>query len=327
MTCFGVVASFNSTLTSQLLGDGSFSATATLLTTSPEQWSVVSTGTVSGVIRTISLRLRRGPYHPDAAVVTGGNLNISGNPTINGTLGSVHSNADLSVSGNATIAVNATASGTYSSSGNPSIGGTAAGSQPTMYIPPIIPSSYQQYATYELRSDGLVYCGQAGAAEGCTPGALIVGGLTEWSYNAGQGLWSQSGNTATNGALYVQGNVSVSGSPGSSSTPWQLTIIATGSVTMSGNPSIQSYTQNLLFIAGTDIAISGSFTQYGSEAVIAAHEEVRISGTPTIKGTILAEGSTDVDAILGNPTITYGGTLGPTPIPGPLVVVARSEAS
>ena len=62
------------------------------------------------------------------AIVTGGDLIISGNATLTGTNGGVHANGNLEITGSPDIAENATAGGTYTATGSPSIGGMSGGS-------------------------------------------------------------------------------------------------------------------------------------------------------------------------------------------------------
>ena len=70
------------------------------------------------------------------ALITNGALTIE-DGGIAGTGGSVHSNANLTLDGNASIAMDTTASGTYSASGNAVVGGTTGGGQSTMTVPSV----------------------------------------------------------------------------------------------------------------------------------------------------------------------------------------------
>jgi hypothetical protein len=119
-----------------------------------------------------------------------------------------------------------------------------------------------------------------------------------------------SGNSADDGTYYVQGHVRVSGSPGSAVNPWRTTIIATGDIEVSGNPEVQTHLPDTLFIAGLDVRISGNPT-LGFNGLIAAHEQIAITGSAEISGFIIAEGASSVggtitaDVTNGNAHITF----------------------
>lgn len=325
----GAITTFRSNLTNQALGNGSFNVVASLRGLNPQQWQIASTGTVAGVSKNVTVQIRRNPFNPPYALVTEGDLTVSGNSTITGTYGSVHSNEDLAISGNSVfIAVVATSSGSYTGPANPGW----EGGQPKVKIPEVEPDAFRQYATYELRLDGNVYCGQAGASVGCIPGALITTGpATEWSYNSGK--WTMNSNSATDGAFYIQGNAKVTGNPGNPATPWLATLITTGDIDMAGTPIMSRYTQNLLLVAGRDMVISGNAnTTY--EGIMAAHEQLKITGNPQLNGLVFSENAEnlsstvlvdEISSVSGTPTITYNGQMGNNPFLGDLAIVSWME--
>ena len=256
------------------------------------------------------------PGVPISAVVTNGNLTISGNPGIAGDCGSVHANGNLDLSGDPNINVNATASGTYTAGGSPTVGGIFGGSLPNVNIPLLDPTEYEQYADFVLAADGNVYDAN---------GDIISGGLPEWSYSTPK--WDLSGNSATDGFYYIEGDATISGNPGSPGTPWQVTIVATGHIEISGNPRFVNLKnpldpidiQNIFMLAGTDVKWNGNPTQ-NVEGFIYATEQIDLSGNPSINGAILAYNAPSIDGLIsenkisGNPTITYGcGLATPTP--------------
>lgn len=93
---------------------------------------------------------------PDCAIITEGNLIISGNPNVTGTGGCIHSNNELRISGNPLIQISATANSLVMEiSGSPTIGGqaldtntlkndyeTAHSGQPDMTIPNVRPMDF-----------------------------------------------------------------------------------------------------------------------------------------------------------------------------------------
>jgi hypothetical protein len=232
-------------------------------------------------------------------ILTGGSFTINGNPAITGSCGSVFVNGDLSISGSPTISHDALASGTYSvTSGTPVIGGASGGGQSARAVPAVVPPDFLAAAkaslpanqVFQMKSDGRVLDGNSNLLT-----TLSSGGTYQyWTYTSGStASWSLSGNSGTNGTYYFEGNISVSGSPGSALSPWTASLIATGSIDVGGNPTMQTSLTDTLFIAGTDVWIHGNPTigTLNLVGLVAAHEQVNIQGSVTINGYIVAEGS------------------------------------
>ena len=278
------------------------------VTDSDDILMLTSTGVVGDTTRTIEVTLAALAFVPNYAITAGSDLEISGNPTIQGDNGTVHANSNLTISGNPDISQNVLAGGDVDISGNPTIGGTALSGFATIPIPPVDPEFYRSYADYELRSNGDVFD---------SIGNLIASDeFNGWEFQSGG--WHINGGES-DGTYYIEGDAKVSGNPGSKAHPWQVTIIATGSIEISGRPNMQPDTPDLVFVAGRDIKITGNPNQ-SYEGVILAHEQVRISGNPSIEGAIIAEYAEDTggpaseNRISGNATITYNGNLLP-PLP------------
>lgn len=241
------------------------------------------------------------------AVVTNGDLDISGNIAINGTEGGVHSNDDLVISGgSATVDGAVTASGDYTGS-LPGSGGAAP-----LPVQQIRASDYLAYADFILTSagtmtdaDGTVLCASAPC--------------NEWSFDGGTGTWSISSTAPAGGTYYVEGEVKITGSPGSVASPVILTIIAEGSIDISGSPDISADTPELLFVTDGDLSISGGLDALDpltAQGQMLVHEQVSMSGNPSVGGQLIVENAATVstlvtaNSISGNVTITYNGGLG-----------------
>jgi hypothetical protein len=269
-------------------------------------------------------------------------LLVSGNPNVAGSMGSVHSNCNYSSSGNPNIAVNLTASGTITNTGSPTVGGQTTPGAPRQNLPAITPTNYKPSATatnaYIMKESPApgIYLPNGTLVFDASGGGKWPSGSGGWEYSGTtpNGKWKYSGNAVgtdvqgktfyfekTSGAAAGQtGNVEISGNPGSSSDPWQVTIIAEGYIDVSGNPTVQpsnnlpqaGFPPNMQFIAGTDIRVAGNFEMAGP-GIMAAHEQIAISGNPRITGFVYAENAPTTDALLGrnfisgNPTITYNG--------------------
>lgn len=247
------------------------------------------------------------------AVRTDKDLKISGNPTVSGTCGSVHTNDDLEMSGNPTVSGTATAHDDYTANGNPTVGSGSGGDKATKQIPTISASNFLTQAKaavaasqiYQFMSDGRVLDGNDNLVSDAGTGGTLGNNDTYrgWKYKTSPSAnWEFSDNTAYDGIYYFQGDVKISGNPGSAATPWNVTIIATGDIEMSGNPDMNVHSLDTLLVSDDDIKVSGNPEMYESGAII-AKDTVEISGNPTIKGYILSGG--DDNKISGNPSITY----------------------
>jgi hypothetical protein len=260
------------------------------------------------------------------AIVSDQSILVVGSPFISGTDGSVHSNVDLTVSGSPTLTQDATATGAYTVTGNPSIGGNSGGGRPPIPIPDIQASNYRANADFVLTTGvgggrihgpfnadgslGPVICNASLVNAAC----LLTFG---WEYNPANTGWNVSSNILPNGTYYVMGHATVSGNPGHVGAPKSVTIIAEGNIEISGTPRFTPDTAELMFVTNGDLKISGNMQMVaGAEGSILVREQMLISGNPVLYSNILIDNATSLSnmvldtAIVGNPSITYNGTLG-----------------
>jgi hypothetical protein len=286
-----------------------------------------------------------GTSAPGYAIVTGKSLLISGAATVAGTYGAVHANTDLTIDGDPTINSDATASGTYTVTGNPVIGGISGGGTPVQLVSlDVKAANYYNARDYYLTSKGDVTILQyvtttetkkvKGVDTTTTTTTLqeVVQTWTCWSYNKSFKRWTMNCDKPLNGTYYVEGDVLISGSAGTAAAPWIATIISTGSIEVSstslnmrpptqddkdaaGNSLFKSLSQNMLLIADGDTLIDG-FSGQAFVGVIAAREQVGISGDPAINGFIYAQDAAksshavDSSYISGKLNLTYNGQYG-----------------
>ncbi|OFW35321.1 MAG: hypothetical protein A3F70_15655 [Acidobacteria bacterium RIFCSPLOWO2_12_FULL_67_14] len=262
---------------------------------------------------TVTLEAVIGPYDL-GALVTNGDLDISGSVDIDGTNGDVHSNGDMVISGGS-----ASISGTISTSGEYTGSLAAIEGAPEVPLPTVDPEDYLQHADFILTSDGTMTDG-AGTVL-CTWSAETS--CNSWEWSAGSQTWTMNSNSAVDGTYYVEGNATISGSPGSFSgktpDPWNVTLIAEKSIDISGSPDIAPETNQLLFVAGGDLEISGgldSTDPLSAQGQILVHEQINFSGSPSLFGQIVVENAEDVETLVhtneisGSVAITYNGGLG-----------------
>jgi len=299
---------------------------------------VVSTGAsaIVGGSQQIRRAIMSTAFSSNDAVLTNGKLTIQGHAHIQGQCPNAHSNYDphndsdpaLEVKGNATVDGTATATGITTVSGSGSVG-SAASNTPSQTTPDINPADFLAIAkaslpsdhVYQMKANGDVLRGDGSLREHLNSNDTSACG---WKYTAGSlAEWKFNSGTLCNGTFYFEGSAEVEGNPGSTSTPWVTTLIATGNIIISGNPTIQTdnthntdcgsncYTvKDTVLVAGIDAKISGNPTV--SSGMIAAHEQVGITGNATITGFVIAQdagnsstGKVGSDNETGSTTITY----------------------
>lgn len=253
------------------------------------------------------------------ALVTNGDLDMSGNVTIQGTEGDVHSNGSLTISGNsADVSGDASASDTLTCN-DPcdQVEGTASGGAAPLPLPPVRASDYRSYADYVLTSAGLMTQLDGTPIVNCSGSGNPCRTTYGLTFNSGSVTWSFV-NSAVLGTYYVEGSANIAG-PGSASTPAQVSIIAEGSIDVGGNTFLTPDSPELLFVTDVDLDISGGGAagEVDAQGQILVHEQLDISGSPAISGQLLVENAAntpgspvDINSISGNPTITYNGGLG-----------------
>ncbi|MBZ0170539.1 hypothetical protein MELA_00011 [Candidatus Methylomirabilis lanthanidiphila] len=299
---------------------------------------VVSTGTTA--IRG-SQKIRRAImstfFHSDHALLTNGPLAISGNTGVlqtGGQCGNVHTNDDLELNGSAIDIVGAaTASGAYPQNSNADVGPGSGHVLFTKKIPVINPTDFLNIAiatlpanqVFQMMENGDVLNGSSTPLQHLNSGDSYNG----WSFSAGTpAQWQFSGTSGhVNGTYYFEGNVRLSGSPGSTANPWVVTLIATGNIIITGGPTVQTSMTDTLFIAGLDIDIHGNPGSTVFNGLIGAHEQFNLGGNMTVNGFVLAEDAGSASGLVTSntasdgPTINYNCGSNP-PLRGPLQILS-----
>jgi hypothetical protein len=280
-------------------------------------------------------------FSPAHALLSGGDLTVSGNPTVSGLGGSVHTNGYLVISGSPLVAGDVTAAGTMSQSGSPSVGGVKAAGVPAVDIPSIDPRTVWNRHARSPRYAGnwwdLCPDGSVRLPDGSAPcqGSVVAASATTTAFRGWRlsgSSWTVSGNDGSFHGIYYayQRDIKVSGMPGSSGTPWRATLIAEaeetgvsgdcpvlsrGDIEISGNARMTGFLEGLSLMAGRDLKITGVTSQQLS-GVMAAHEQFTVSGTPTLVGSIIAEAECDsagslthASSVSGNMSVTYDSDL------------------
>lgn len=268
------------------------------------------------------------------AILTGGDLDIYGDETVDGTLGSVHTNEDLTLQGSAGVSRDATASGSATVTGDGvEVGGALQADRFPIPIEPVVPAEYRPDATFILTSDGRVLDGPTGVALydfGTSPGpdrgpgigavgvAMPYNGLL-WTTRGG---WTTTTSGWVDGLYYVEGDIRFQHG-GTSSDPWKVTLVAEGDISMEGNPYLEPYfNETELFVAGGDVYARGTGANAVLEGLILAHEQIDLDGNILFSGRMVAESAENspgsavddganplLSSFGGNVVVTYNGGL------------------
>lgn len=251
------------------------------------------------------------------AIVTNGDLTLSGNASIQGLEGSVHANGTLEIDGNSVgIAGNASSSGDLECI-DPcdQVAGTTTGGAPEIPVPSIHASDYFSFADYVLKADGTMT--DPSGTVLCTSNGKTS--CNNWDWDSATGGWSLTSNNVTSGTYYVEGDVFVSGSPGSTKNPTSISIVAEGSIEIAGSPKLTPNSPELLFVTDEDLKITGTIDTVGDAALVQGQMLVRgqvsILGNASLDGQLLVEDQDVGDLVASNTiggsvTIEYAGGLG-----------------
>jgi hypothetical protein len=251
------------------------------------------------------------------AIVTNGDLVLQGNASVEGSGGSVHSNGSLTIDGNS-VAVEQNVSSTGElNCDDPcdQVEGTATEGASQVPVPPVHASDYLVWADYTLKDDGTMT--NASGTVVCTWTSKTS--CNNWDWDSASGTWSLTSNDYTAGTYYVEGHASISGSPGTTKNPAEISIIAEGSIDISGSPKLAPDTPELLFVTDEDLKINGTIDTVGEAALVQGQMLVRgqasILGNASLDGQLLVEDVdvgdlVDANVVGGSVVITYTGGLG-----------------
>lgn len=271
--------------------------------------------TVSRMLLTTIIPIPGATINP--AILVDGDVSVDGNLNLTGDEANIHANGDLTINGNsATVEGDATASGELIvTSNNFEADGTMGGGYPNINVPEVTAEQFLDIADYILHDDGSKTLGDGTTACGAA--------CNVWSWSAGTGTWSITGNSGSAGTFYVEGKVSISGSPsGPGNSPIRTTLIATGSVSITGSPKFapdnDNNPQSIQIVTNGDLHIGGSGDLVDptiGEGQIFVKEQIHTQGNFDFNGRIIVQDDSNLfddvtsNSIGGTPTVDYDGTL------------------
>ena len=250
-------------------------------------------------------------------IVTNGDSEVSGNPTLTGCAG-VFVNGNLDVSGTLTT------DGVVEAEGNVSVGGsiedsngdsvTPTSGAPSIQIPELQPSSFCGDALWALENGRITNTstGQSRDIDG--------NDAWGWKWDSGDNTYELKGDDARDGTVCADGNIKISDNPGSSSSPLSATYLAEGYVEISGNPFLTpSHPDGVVIVATGDLKLNGnsSFSAPNFGGTVFGGAQCEISGTPALVGSLICYDNPDppgaknlVDGLKFNGDLTLFSTCG-----------------
>ena len=315
-------------------------------------------------VRVVRVQYDFAPLAPQAAVLVDGDLNLAGNASLSGLVGSAHSNGDIALGNTTSASGFVAASGTVTPAPTPSNTsqitdchlptGTPPGTscansgsgQPPRTIPQVIPLESYPKSEYDLCATGAFGEIRGGPNHSTTPNmgadavaksgdelpcaGPVIQTLTNLNpifngFRLQSGTWQYTTTATFNGVYYAKlSGIDIGGSPGSTASPWQVTLItdctpmgttlaaaktaelaahtthtATCDISATGGARMRSHIKAypLLMASGRDLDLRGNPSNPGGfEGVMAAHEQFAIAGNSSYTGVLLANSEVHTNA-------------------------------
>jgi hypothetical protein len=259
------------------------------------------------------------------ALLVNGDVLIGGGVRVIGPQGSIHANGNLRIDGTSvTISQNATASGGLLANADWRPGGIKADGMPTVTAPDIHAEDFFDEADFVLRSDGritnradsTVYCTAGAAGDGCL-GVTPPGGSAAFGWMFSDSQWDLAQNNVNPATYYAEADVRISGSPGTTESPFPLTVLALGNIDVAGNPVLRpESTQGLQFVTNRDLFLHGSLASpMEFDGSILVREQADLNGNPRLTGQLIVQDEPSASALVitnsvaGGTTLSYNGTV------------------
>ena len=229
---------------------------------------------------------------PLPAILVRGALTL-GAVSVSGAEGHVHVRGDVVVSGDARVAGDLTTTGVPHALSPSAVVGGRFGHARAMPMPDIHPGQFRGQATVVMAADGTART-PAGDLLCQPPDTACPSAAAPWRWSHEGWRCPELPRSAT--TFYVEGDVVIEPAAGpldGQVAPGQvaLTLLATGSITMRGEMHLRPALPGVLLVAGGDVRIEGVLRADAEEGLIAAGEQVGITGSSRLAGVILAAGT------------------------------------
>lgn len=244
-------------------------------------------------------------YETEHALLVGGDLEISGNTTVNDTndydSASVHANGSISSSGSSFVVEGCTTSVLNTYAATAQCPPSPALEEPLPVIDPVL---IYPYAHYVLCDDEVAYGGPANALTPdpdlipCNGNETITALVGGWSSRTqgGKVTWGNATGVALPGVYYVH-NGNFDGKLGSGSVAAEVTLIVSNG---NGPGCLSPPTGNISLGANTNITRHSSLAAVGYDIALVAQGDVVFIGNATVGGAILAHEQIDYRGTAGS---------------------------
>jgi Tfp pilus assembly protein PilX len=300
-------------------------------------------GDPTGQARVIRADVGRDGHRPQHAVLTGWNVLLDAELTVQGTAGNVHVNGELDVRRATTATGDVTATGALLNPNQVTVGPgrLKAGGQPAVAIPAFTALDFYarrfQFPAadwYDLCPDGRAHdrsvgapC--SGAIRPTPPGLMSL--PNRWEIRTGAN---------TDGVYYVhQSNLIIAGNPGLNAVvrPRMTFIVSEaascgtgGAIDVDGNAWINPYmSDGTLLIGDREVRLrrSARLGEASAPAFVGAGGRIRTDNDPVLTGAVLAQNRcpSEQSQLQGRPTVVYDGNLTVQIPVGPIRIGAWDE--
>jgi len=290
---------------------------------------ITSTGTgKNGATATIEATIQFATSSvSDAAIVVNGNVGVSANIQILGTMGIIHANGNMTLSGNNRAQKYFSATGTITGNfTSPCPNGSKTGAPPgcdlstdvrqlqqPQTVPDIKPSDFigdADYRFYPAQTSPALPARITDKNGNIVATNCHSGCWGGWTWNQSQGWVANSSATMPAGTYYaVQSSFQINRTFGTSGTPLNVTFVADANVAFSGgtsymNGKAEKNGRKFAVVAGADVAAGGANinTSNNQSSFYARHQFRLDGGQPKIYGNILVYNEADT-ALFGTQNI------------------------
>lgn len=215
-------------------------------------------------------------FVPSTALLAERAVALTGSARVEGERGNVHSNGGLSLTSGVIVERQATTSGSFTGEGA-TIGGKRGSGYPKQGIPSVDLPAFRSLADFILGETTILEV---------SSGAIHPSGWLGWEALS-PGEWRNGGSEIPDGIYVASESITIDGSPGTSSSPWKVTLIAGGDVTINGSSVMVPASQDLLIASGRAIRVGGSSVLNG---LAVANEMIELGGRVNLNGSAVSSG-------------------------------------
>lgn len=241
---------------------------------------------------------------PPPAATLRGRTRVSG-LTLGGRGGHLAVLGDLDVGPAVDVSGSVTATGTIRAPMRPTAPEGVRGHARAALPPDVRPEDFQASADFVLRRDGTASLpAVAGSEPLCRPPEVACPlAARVWRFDAGE--WWLTAPPPAPATVFVDGDARITLETGLL-TPVRLSVIAAGSLDVGGIMAMHAVLPGVLFVAGGDLRVEGTLVADGTEALVAAGEQVWLRGPIRLRGALVAAGRSQMSGLVTENELSGG---------------------